>query len=78
MKYIKSVEIKGRPKISDDGCRPFVELVSVHTKQKLLSTVKSHSDQPKFLEGDQFKIVFENPKPISGDILLRMKNNGAL
>ncbi|KAL4497259.1 hypothetical protein ABPG72_011194 [Tetrahymena utriculariae] len=78
LKYIKCVEMFTRPKISDDGCRPFVELINVHSQQKIFSTQKGHSEQAKFVDGDYFKIEFDQSQPISGDILLRVKNNGAI
>ena len=66
----------GRPRFSDDGCRPFIKVFGVNSKQVIFSTAKSYSDQPKFTEGDYFLMDIDNSAPLSGDIIVRFKNNG--
>lgn len=55
-----------------------MEVYGVNSTKTIFSTVKSYSDQPKFTEGDYFLINIDNCQPLSGDIIVRFKNNGAI
>lgn len=78
------------PKYNSGGsCKPYIDIISMKTLEKIYSGKKSHSEQIAFIEKEQsvlekeglssnfFEITLDKIIPIYGDVLIKMKNNGA-
>lgn len=80
----------GVPKFNSGGsCKPYIDIISMKTLEKVYSGKKSHAEQAVFMEKEifnsekervvnVFEIKVEKPVPIYGDVLVKMKNNGEL
>lgn len=88
--YIDKITMYGVPKFNSGGsCKPYIDIISMKTLEKVYSGKKSHAEQAVFIEKETFnsekervanvfEIKVEKPVPIYGDVLVKMKNNGKL